>query len=127
MKILLDTAVLLRAAMAPDTVPSPARQIIEGDGTTLVVSAASLWTLTVLRGRGDDALPDPRLLRRGLLDNGYEELPVTGAHAVAAEALPPLTDDPVTRLLAAQASVEGLLLLSMNDRLAGYPAPVRVV
>jgi len=41
-----------------------------------------LWEVVIKRGLGrDDFRVDPRLLPRGLLDNGYDELPVTGAHA----------------------------------------------
>ena len=46
------------------------------------------------------------LLRRGLLDNGYGELPVGSEHAVALDGLPPIHKDPFGRLLVAQALVE---------------------
>ncbi|KMQ78917.1 PilT protein domain protein [Candidatus Burkholderia pumila] len=39
-----------------------------------------------------------RLLRRNLLDNGYEELPVLSAHVMALEGLPPIHRDPFDRL-----------------------------
>jgi prevent-host-death family protein len=56
----------------------------------------------------------PRLLRRGLLDNGYTELPVTSQHAVAIDALPPVHQDPFDRLLIAQSMIEGITLLTTD-------------
>ena len=68
-----------------------------------------------------------RLLRRGLLDNGYTELPVTGQHAVGIDALPPLHRDPFDRLLLSQAMSEGFTLVTSDAQLARYPGPVRRV
>jgi PIN domain nuclease of toxin-antitoxin system len=67
------------------------------------------------------------VLRRGLTDNGYEELAITGAHAVAVAALPPLHRDPFDRMLVAQAQVEGVTLLTADPALGRYPGPMRVV
>ena len=39
------------------------------------------------------------MLRRGLLDNGYVELPITSDHAVSVDSLPALHKDPFDRLL----------------------------
>ncbi len=49
---------------------------------------------------------DPRILRRALLDIGYEELAVNGAHAVAIDQLPPIHKDPLDRIIVAQSIVE---------------------
>jgi PIN domain nuclease of toxin-antitoxin system len=64
---------------------------------------------------------------RGLLDNGYDELAITGEHAVAVAALPPIHKDPFDRLLVAQSAVEGILLLTTDTLVAQYPGPVRQV
>jgi PIN domain nuclease of toxin-antitoxin system len=70
---------------------------------------------------------DPRLLRRGLLDHGYTELAIASAHAVAVLSLPPLHRDPFDRLLVAQATTEGITLLTSDPWVAQYPGPVRRV
>jgi PIN domain nuclease of toxin-antitoxin system len=70
---------------------------------------------------------DPRLLRRGLTDNGYEELPVLGQHVVAIDGLPPHHRDPFGRILIAQALVEGIALLTVDPMVGRYPGPVRVI
>jgi PIN domain nuclease of toxin-antitoxin system len=89
-------------------------------------SSASLWEIAIKSGLGrDDFQVDARLLRRGLLDNGYGELPVTSEHAVAIDGLPPIHKDPFDRLLVAQSMVEGITLLTSDPLVAQYPAPVR--
>jgi PIN domain nuclease of toxin-antitoxin system len=91
-------------------------------------SSASLWEVAIKRGLGrDDFRVDPRLLRRGLLDNGYSELPITSEHAVAVDGLPPFHKDPFDRMLVAQATVEGIALLTADPWVAQYPGPVRRV
>lgn len=66
-------------------------------------------------------------MRRGLLDNGYVELPITSQHAVNIDSLPPLHKDPFDRLLLAQAISEGIILLTGDAQLARYRGPVRKV
>ena len=91
-------------------------------------SAASLWEISMKKTLGrSDFRVEPRLLRRGLLDNGYAELPVTSQHAVSIDGLPPLHKDPFDRLLLAQALSEGITLVTGDAQLARYPGPVRKV
>jgi len=127
-KILLDTHLLLWAAGMPERLPAPARSLLERAETEPVVSAASLWEITIKSGLGrTDFSVDPRLLRRGLLENGYSELDVTGAHATAVDLLPPIHKDPFDRILVAQARIEGLTLLTTDEIVARYPGPIRAL
>ena len=126
MKFLLDTHLLLWAAGEPDKLPPAALAAIENRDNELIFSAASLWEVAIKRGLGRaDFVVDPRLLRRGLLDNGYHELPVTSEHAVAVDGLPPIHKDPFDRILVAQTIVEGITLLTVDDLVAAYPASIR--
>jgi len=94
----------------------------------LLFSVASMWEIVIKRGLGrDDFKVDPRLLRRGLLDNGYAELEIASAHVLAIETLPPIHKDPFDRLLVAQAMVEGITLLTADANVARYPGPVQCV
>ena len=128
MKLLLDTHLLLWAAGAPERLSATARALIDDPANTPIFSVASLWEIAIKRGLGrPDFDVDPRRLRRGLLDNGYEELPITSAHVVAVDGLPPIHRDPFDRLLISQAITEGVLLLTADARLAAYPGPVRAV
>jgi PIN domain nuclease of toxin-antitoxin system len=128
MKLLLDTHLLLWAAGEPGRLPARARALIKDPANETVFSAASLWEIAIKSGLGrDDFHVDPRLLRRGLLDNSYSELPITSEHAVAVDSLPPLHKDPFDRILVAQAMVEGITLLTADPVVAQYQGPVRKV
>jgi PIN domain nuclease of toxin-antitoxin system len=127
-KLLLDTQLLLWAASEPERLSVEAREAIENIQIELVFSAASLWEVAIksMLGRPDFRV-DARVLRRGLLENGYDELGVAGDHAVAVLNLPPLHKDPFDRMLVAQATVEGIVLLTADAMVAQYPGPVRRV
>ncbi len=93
----------------------------------LLFSVASLWEIVIKRGlHRPDFQVDARLLRRGLLDNGYLELPILSEHVVAVDSLPPIHKDPFDRLLVAQATVEGITLLTDDPTVAQYPGPVQL-
>jgi len=127
-KLLLDTHLLLWSAGKPERLSTEARALIEALDNELFYSSASLWEVVIKRGLGrDDFKVDARLLRRGLLDNGYSELPIGSEHVVAIENLPAIHKDPFDRILVAQAQVEGITLLTADPTLAKYPGPIRLV
>jgi len=127
-KLLLDTQLLLWAAGQPERLSAAARRLLDDPHNELLFSAASLWEITIKKGLGrEDFRVEPRLLRRGLLDNGYVELPITSRHAVNIDGLPPLHKDPFDRLLLGQALSEGITLVTADAQLAQYPGPVRRV
>ena len=55
------------------------------------------------------------------------ELPVSGAHAVAVDLLPPIHEDPFDRTLVARAQIEGLTLLTAERSLGRYRSPIQVL
>jgi PIN domain nuclease of toxin-antitoxin system len=127
-KLLLDTHLLLWAAGLPDRLTAEARTLIEDAANTLLFSAASLWEVAIKAGLGrDDFRADAGVLRRGLVENGWQELAVTGAHAAAVARLPPIHRDPFDRMLVAQAQVEGVTLVTGDPVVGRYPGAVRVV
>jgi PIN domain nuclease of toxin-antitoxin system len=128
MRLLLDTHLLLWAAGEPNRLSTDARRLMKEAGNELMFSAASFWEIAIKRGLGrNDFQVDPRLLRRGLLDNGYGELLIGSDHAVAIDALPRLHKDPFDRILVAQAIVEGITLLTADPLVAQYAGPIRRV
>jgi PIN domain nuclease of toxin-antitoxin system len=127
-RLLLDTHLLLWAALFPERLSEAARALMNDQRNEPIFSAASLWEIAIKSALGrDDFRVDPRHLLRGLRDNGYTELPVTSDHAVTIDALPPIHKDPFDRLLLAQAISEGIILLTTDAQLARYPGPVRKV
>lgn len=128
MKFLLDTHLLLWAAGQPDRLSSTARGLLDDPENALLFSPASLWEIAIKRGLGrEDFQVDVRLLRRGLLDNGYLEVPITSQHAVAVDGLPLIHKDPFDRILVAQAMAEGITLLTADPIVGQYPGPIRRV
>lgn len=128
MKLLLDTQVLLWAAGQPRRLSAAARKLLNDPRNSLLFSAASLWEIAIKNTLGrEDFRVEPRLLRRGLLDNGYAELAVTSQHAVSIDGLLPLHKDPFDRLLLSQALCEGFTLVTADAQLARYDGPIRKV
>ena len=128
MKLLLDTHLLLWIAIDSDRLSPSTRELIENTENNLLFSAASIWEVAIKTslGREDFAL-DPRLFRRGLIDNNYIELPITSEHAVTVNNLPPIHRDPFDRILVAQAMVEGIILITADPQVAKYPGPIKKV
>jgi PIN domain nuclease of toxin-antitoxin system len=125
MKLLLDTHLLLWAASAPDRLSMRAVSMIEDTGNELMFSPVSIWEVAIKRSLGrDDFRADPRLLRRGLVDNQYQELAVTSTHAIEVDNLPPIHKDPFDRFLIAQAIAEGITLVTVDEVVARYPAAI---
>jgi len=126
--LLLDTHILLWAASDTIQLSTDAKELILDQENTLYFSAASLWEIVIKSGLGrDDFKVDSHLLRRGLVENGYLELPITSRHALAVSQLPDIHKDPFDRILVAQAQAEGFLLLTADELVVRYPGPIRHV
>lgn len=132
MKLLLDTHLLLWAAKSDlrstDGLSVEAATLIDDPANALFFSAASIWEITIKNSLGrEDFKVDLHLLLRGLLDNGYLEIAINSVHSLAVGNLPSLHKDPFDRLLIAQATVEGITLLTFDPLVATYPGPIRKV
>jgi len=128
MNLLLDTQLLVWTVTQSERLSARARSLIAAPENRLHFSVISLWEVAIKRGLGRAEFNvDPRLMRRGLIENKYAELTVTGAHALAIDGLPILHKDPFDRMLVAQALVEGITLLTVDRVLSKYPCPVRLV
>lgn len=126
MKLLLDTHMLLWAAAG--TLPGKAESLVVDANNTLYFSSASIWEIGIKKSLGrSDFRVDPEVLRRGLLDNQYNELCITSLHALAVNDLPMLHKDPFDRMLLAQAKSEGISLLTSDSIMREYPGPVLFV
>lgn len=128
MKLLLDTHLLIWLAQGNERVSKEGLALITNAENELFFSVASLWEIAIKHGLNrPDFQVDTRLLRRGLLDNGYSELPILSEHTVGIDALPAIHKDPFDRLLIAQATVEGITLLTNDATVAKYQNQVRLV
>ena len=128
MKLLLDTHLLLWALEDSPRLSAAARSLIEEEENILLFSAISMAEVAIKNAlRRPDFEIDPHIVRRTLIDDGYLELPLTSAHAVAVAGLPPIHKDPFDRLLVAQAMVEGITLITEDALVGQYAGPVRLV
>lgn len=102
--------------------------MLNNSRNTLIFSVASVWEVAIKSGLGrKDFHIDPRVLRSGLLDNGYNELAITGEHAATVDRLPAIHKDPFDRMLVAQAMAEGLMLLTSDPWVARYSGSIRLL
>lgn len=126
MKLLVDTHLLLWAAIGIKQVPPKARAWMSSPENELLFSVVSLWEIVIKSALNrEDFQVDASVLRRQLIDNGYQELPILSEHAVAVGTLPPIHKDPFDRMLIAQAIIEGVTLLTDDAVIARYPGPVK--
>jgi PIN domain nuclease of toxin-antitoxin system len=128
MRILPDTHILMWVAIDSAKLPGAARQMLIDQNNQIYFTALTIWEIaikTALGKKGFDT--DAATFRRALVANGYIELPITSEHAIAVSALPPLHKDPFDRILIAQATVEGITLITSDRQLAKYPGPIRKV
>lgn len=125
MKLLLDTHILLWAAAGSDHLSTKAKALIEHPENQLYFSAASLWEISIKNklGRADFKV-DLAVLRRNLLDNGFEEIAIHSVHTIAVDALPAIHKDPFDRMLVAQTVVEGITLITSDGVVAEYTVAV---
>ncbi len=116
-RLLLDTHVFLWWRMDSRRLRAPARSAIAG-ADVVFVSAASAWEAAIKVALGRLRIPEP--LEAGVIDSGFERLPIGFAHAELAAALPAHHADPFDRMLVAQARLEGLTLVTGDRRLERY-------
>jgi PIN domain nuclease of toxin-antitoxin system len=125
---LLDTQLLLWLASEEDRLSESVLTIVNDESIASMFSVASMWEVAIKTSlKRPDFQVDGRVLRRGLLEAGFPELPIEAQHVLAVQDLPDIHGDPFDRLLVAQARVEGLILLTTDILLAEYGADVRVV
>jgi PIN domain nuclease of toxin-antitoxin system len=126
LKLLLDTHFLVWWPKGSSRLGSKALKLIADEATELYVSAASWWELAIKRALGRVELSFPET-SRALAERGAHMLPMTMSHAEAVATLPAIHSDPFDRMLIAQASVEGLVLLTRDRHLKSYGESVLYV
>lgn len=120
--LLLDTHVFLWALMEPKRLSRRARSLVEDQANTVVVSSASAWEIATKHRLGRLAGAEAVVAgyRRHLQRLGGIELPMTSEHALRAGAFTVAHRDPFDRMLAAQAQIEGVPLLTEDRAFAAF-------
>ena len=122
MRVLLDTHVLVWWWTDGPRLSACARKAIRRESNEVLVSAASAWALSTKQRLGELGLPDA-VQRFGELcaADGFSYLFVSWAHAQRAGAYPQPHRDPFDRLLAAQAELEPITLITADPALGAFP------
>ena len=122
MDLLLDTHAFLWWTAVDPRLVETARAAIADSANRVVVSAVSVWEISIKRASGKLVFAADIL--QVLASTGFDTLDITAPHADAAGSLPMHHADPFDRLLIAQARIEGLVLVTQDRHLVPYGVPV---
>ena len=120
---LLDSHALLWWWFDPDRLSTAVRELLIDPSTPVLVSAASVWELSLKHHQGrlpelSGAITDlPGLLQA----DGFEALPISLAHGLRAGGYSQPHRDPFDRMLAAQSELDRLVLLTADPQLSTFP------
>lgn len=120
MKLLLDTHVLLWWVSGRKIAPAAARAISSVESVVLI-SAATVWEISIKRVLGKLDVPDDFLAH---IDQDFEHLPITREHAWSAGSLPRHHDDPFDRMLIAQSISEEATIITRDVRFGAYDVEI---
>ena len=126
MKLLVDTCTFLWLAAADPRLTPAALSACRDPDNTVHLSALSAWEIAIKHRIGRLPLPEsPRRYvtsRRGWL--GLEPLPFDERAAAHDALLPQLHHDPFDRGLVSQAILHGMTIVTPDEAIARYPAPI---
>lgn len=117
MKLLLDTHVFLWLRTAPGKIPEQVLAYYQDMDTDVFLSMASLWEMQIKHqlGKLELELPLSELVELQCLNNGLQILNIEPAHIYQLQTLPFHHNDPIDRMILAQAQVENLQLVSADS------------
>ena len=123
MAFLLDTHALLWWLAEPERLSPLVHATLADPGQTVFISAASAWEIATKHRLG--RLPTAEVLLQdgwALMERqGFQPLPVSWSHGLRAGSYSMPHRDPFDRLLAAQAELEQLILITLDPALAPFP------
>lgn len=119
MKLLLDSHAFLWWLAEDPKLSAGARQAVADPSSTVLVSAATVWELSIKASLGKLELDGADLVEE-IEENDFVELPMSARHALAAAILPRHHDDPFDRMLIAQAQIEGLTIVTRDPAFDAY-------
>jgi PIN domain nuclease of toxin-antitoxin system len=119
MRVLIDSNVFLYTAIEPKELSRRARLVLEDPETELFVSVVTPWELALSVVKRLLVLPVPlsQFYGEHMRRLGAHELQVTSAHGLVTERFPYASlKDPMDRILAGQAIVEGMPLVTSDSQ-----------
>ena len=122
MILLLDAHALIWWADGRASLAEPARRAIADPTNEVVVSAASIWELSIKQGLGKLRIEGD--LEAEIEAAGFSGLPITFADAIAAGSLPRHHGDPFDRMLVAQATRLDAVIVTRDRAFGAYDVKV---
>lgn len=119
MRLLLDSHAFLWWLAGDPQLAAGARQAVADPASTVHVSAATVWELSIKACLGELDLDGADLVEE-IEEDDFLELPMTARHAVAVATLPRHHEDPCDRMLVAQAQIEGLTIVTRDPAFRAY-------
>ncbi len=127
MRVLIDTHVFLWFVSEPTRLSTAARDMIEVKFSAVQVSIASIWEISIKSSMGNlNVAGGFASVEQVLRENNIEILPINFSHTLINHSLPFHHKDPFDRMIAAQAIVEGIDLMSVDDTFDSYFAGTEV-
>ncbi len=122
MRLLIDTHTLFWSVEEPTKVSASAMRAIQPLTSELLLSAAAIWELSIKVGQGKIRLSMPSRLwvEKAIADLKLNILPITVKYAERQSTLPPHHKDPFDRLMIAQALVEGIPIVGVDQAFDPY-------
>jgi len=126
MKLLLDTHTFLWLVEGSPNLSAPAQTALADPANDLLLSVASVWELAIKTSNKKLSLSDPLdvFVRKWTAAYQLDLLPILAPHALAVIGLPDHHRDPFDRILIAQATVEGMTLVTADPKFTPYPATI---
>jgi PIN domain nuclease of toxin-antitoxin system len=121
MKLLLDTHAFLWWDSNDAHLPDALRSAIASPLNEVFVSAVTVWEIAIKRASGKLIFQHP--VAKSIAVHGFLPLPISVEQAEWAGGLPQLHRDPFDRLLVAQAQLEGLVLVTVDEHILRYQVP----
>ena len=123
LNLLVDSATLIWMSAVPALLSEPARAALEEQDNSIFVSAASAWEIATKHrlGRLDHGRPLLDAWAAGFAEAGYIQLAITDRHALRAGGYDVDHGDPFDRIIAAQAELEGMVLVASDRAFDLFP------
>ena len=126
MRLLLDTHVFLWFISGDKRLPGTIRDNIRDPNNEIYLSVVSLWEVIVKHQLGRLPMPESPEVYLPMQRERHEiaSLPLDEASVSQLSGLPPIHRDPFDRMLICQALRHGLSIVTVDDWIGKYPAPV---
>ena len=123
MNLLLDTHIILWWLNDDQWLNSDHRVLIGDSENLCYISAASIWEISIKSRLGKLTIPSNYI--DVLKEQGFQELPITWKHCGVLNTLPDIHRDPFDRMLIAQADLENMILLTVDENIKKYDINVK--